>query len=405
MPNEIKNWKLNIALFLSGQCVSLFGSMVVHYAVLWHITLTARSGVAMMLFTISVTIPMFLVSPIAGVWADRYSKKMLICIADAAIAAVTLFMAVLFSLGFEYMALLLVCIAARGLGQGIQTPAVGSFLPEIVPEESLIRVNGISGSMQSAIMFCSPVAGGALIAFMPIQTALYLDVLTASIGISLLLFFVKSFPKEKKPEQKARRELIDGFKYIKGHAFIKKLMILSVLYNLLITPAAVLTPLQVVRNFGPDEWRLVAIELAFFVGMALGGLFIAAWGGFKNKSHTMALAIALTGIFVIGLGITGSFIIYMACIGFSGFSVAVFNAPMMTVIQTKIEAEFLGRVFSVLTMLASITMPTGMVVWGPLADIVLIDWLMISSGLGILLTGVFFVMSKTLMEAGINRQG
>ena len=400
MHSEIKNWKLNIALFLSGQCVSLFGSMLVHYAILWHITLTARSGVAMMLFTISVTIPMFLVSPLAGVWADRYNKRLLICLSDAAIAVVTLFMAVLFSFGFEYIVLLLACVAVRGLGQGIQTPSVGSFLPEIVPEESLLRINGISGSMQSTIMFCSPIAGGAVIALMPVQAALYIDVVTAAIGISLLLFFVKSVQKEKKKEQNAIREIKEGLSYIKSHAFIKKLMILNVLYCLLVTPAAVLSPLQVVRNFGGDEWRLVAIELAFFIGMTSGGLLIAAWGGFKNKSHTMALAIALTGFSVIGLGVTKSFVIYLACMGFSGVSVASFNAPAMTVIHAKIDAVFLGRVFSVLTMLSSITMPVGMIFWGPLADFVLIDWLMIFSGFGIFLTGIFFVLSKTLMSAG-----
>ena len=87
--------------------------------------------------------------------------------------------------------------------------------------------------------------------------------------------------------------------------------------------------------------------------------------------------------------------------GFCGFFVSVSNAPLMTVMQLKIDAEFMGRVFSVLAMLAGITMPAGMVVWGPLADAVSIDLLLIISGTGILALGAPFVMDKTLREAGL----
>ena len=401
MQKEITNWKRNTAVFLSGQCITLFGSMLVHYAVQWHITLTAQSGIAMMLLSVSIAAPMFLVSPFAGVWADRYSKKLLINIADGAIAVVTLIMAVLFSLGFEFIALLMICVAARGFGQGVQTPAVSSFIPEIVPAEHLIRVNGVNSSMQSAIMFLSPIAGGALIAFMPVQTVLYIDVITALIGISLLVFFVKTPPRGKKPEQKpAWRDMAEGLKYIKNHAFLKKLMIINVLYNLLITPAAILTPLQTVRKFGEEPWRLVAIELVFCAGMALGGALIGAWGGFKNKSYTLTSGSVLSSLCVIGLGISGIFPFYLVCMGLCGFFMSVFNAPLMTIVQVKVDADYMGRVFSVMTMLGSIMMPVGMTIWGPLADAVKIDWLLIISGAGLIVISMMFICDRTLREAG-----
>ena len=260
----MKNWKWNIIIFLSSQAITLFGSMLVQYAVQWHITLTSQSGVAMMLFSISAAIPMFLISPFAGVWADRYNKKRLINIADAAIAVVTLVMAALFSLGFEYIALLLVCVAARGFGQGVQTPAVSSLLPEIVSEEHLMRINGINSSIQSAAMILSPIAGAALLALLPLGHILFIDVITAAIGISLLAFFVKTPKKEKPTEQKsAWSDMVEGLRYIRNHAFIKKLIIVSSLTSLFVAPAAILTPLQTVRDFGEEKWRLVAIELVF----------------------------------------------------------------------------------------------------------------------------------------------
>mgnify|MGYP001412232014 CR=1 FL=1 len=72
------NWKQNTVLFLSGQIISLFGSMLVQYAIMWHITLVTKSGVMMMISIICGFLPTFLFSPFAGVWADRYNRKLLI---------------------------------------------------------------------------------------------------------------------------------------------------------------------------------------------------------------------------------------------------------------------------------------------------------------------------------------
>lgn len=395
------HWKKNVALFLTAQSITLFGSMLVQYAIQWHITLTDRSGVSMMLLAISAAVPMCFVSPFAGVWADRYNKKLLINLADAAIAAITLTMAVLFSLGLESIGLLLICLAARGFGQGIQTPAVNSLIPELVPEENLIRVNGVNGSIQSAVMLCAPVAGAALIAFFQVQAVLFIDVFTAIIGIGLMILFVKTSKKQKKPEEKTTwHDMAEGLQYIRRHAVVKKFLLIVVLFNLLFTPAGILTPLQTVRDFGGEKWRLAAVEVAFFIGMSLGGALMGMWGGLKNKSYTIAVSMAVAGLSIAGLGLLDHFMLYLVCIGLTGFFMSVFTAPAMTILQLKVDAAYMGRVFSVMTMLSSIMMPAGMLVWGPLADAVSIDRLLLVSGAGILATGACVILSKTLRDAG-----
>ena len=156
MVDKSSKWKLNVALFMIGQGITLFGSSLVYFAVMWYITLRTQSGVMMMLIMIAGLLPMFLISPVAGVWADRYNKKHLINISDAFTALVTLVMAIMFTIGYELMGLLLLCLAARAVAQGVQMPAFNSLIPELVPEESLTRVNGINGSIQTTTMFASP---------------------------------------------------------------------------------------------------------------------------------------------------------------------------------------------------------------------------------------------------------
>lgn len=65
--NNKENWYRNIVLFLSSQTISLFGSSLVQYAIMWHITLTTESGLMMTLYILCGFLPTFLLSPVAGV--------------------------------------------------------------------------------------------------------------------------------------------------------------------------------------------------------------------------------------------------------------------------------------------------------------------------------------------------
>lgn len=398
----MNNWKKNIILFMTGQGLSLFGSMLVYYAILWHITLTLQSGVMMMVLTIAGALPMFFISPFGGVWADRYNKKLLINISDASIAAVTLIMAILFLTGHDSVVFLLVCSVIRSLGQGVQTPAVNALIPEIVPTENLTKVNGLNGSLQSMIMMFSPMVAGVLIALFPITLLLFIDVITATIGIIILYFFVKT---EHKPVDDSKvtyfSDLKEGIKYVAKNKFIKKMLILTAIFNVVMAPTATLTPLQVTRDFGPEVWRLTVVEMVFFAGSILGGLVIGVWGGFKNKSHTMGLSSFGAGIFIAFLGILGNFWFYIACMGIAGIFLTMFNPPMMTVLQTKVDANYMGRVFALMMMVSSAIMPVAMILWGPLSDVIKIDWILLGTGIIIFLMGLVFVIDKTLLEAGI----
>jgi len=155
-------WEKNTIFFLSSQTISLMGSMLVQYAITWYITLETQSGLMMTLSIICGFLPTFFISPFAGVWADRYSRKKLIVLADILIAAATFILAVLFCMGIDSIWLLFVASAIRSLGAGIQTPSVGAFLPQIVPEDHLTRVNGINSSLQAFVTLLSPMLSGAL---------------------------------------------------------------------------------------------------------------------------------------------------------------------------------------------------------------------------------------------------
>ncbi|MCE4049347.1 MULTISPECIES: MFS transporter [Bacillaceae] len=401
--DQQKSWLRNIILFLSSQTISLFGSSLVQYAIMWHITLTTESGLMMTLYIICGFIPTFILSPIAGVWADRYNRKMLIIVSDGLIAFSTLILAILFMMGFDSIWLLFVMAAIRAFGTGIQTPSVAAILPQVVPKEKLTKVNGANGSIQAVIMFISPMVSAALLANTTIEIIFFIDVITAAIAIFTMLTFVKIAVHEKAAVKQTTSYFADfkeGLQYINNNSFLKSFFLFFAIFFVLMAPAAFLTPLQVTRSFGGDVWQLTAIELAFSIGMIAGGGIIAAWGGFSNKISTMTLASVIMGACTLALGIAPAFWLYLIFMGVFGAAMPIFNTPTTVLLQEKISEEYLGRVFGVMGMISTSMMPIGMLIFGPLADVVDIEWLLVGTGLFILILTIFLSRNKALIEAG-----
>ncbi|WP_312097089.1 MFS transporter [Niallia sp.] len=401
--NHKENWYRNIVLFLSSQTISLFGSSLVQYAIMWHITLTTESGLMMTLFILCGFLPTFILSPVAGVWADRYNRKMLIMLSDGLIAFATLILAILFLMGYDAIWLLFVMAAVRAFGTGIQTPSVGAILPQIVPKDKLTKVNGVNGSIQAIIMFVSPMVSAALLTLASIETIFFIDVVTAAIAIFTLLAFLKIPAHQKATEEQSTSYFSDfkeGLKYVNNHAFLKKFFLFFAIFFVLMAPAAFLTPLQVTRSFGDDVWRLTAIEIAFSLGMMVGGGVIASWGGFENKIKTMTLASIIMGVCTFALGIIPFFWIYLAFMALFGVAMPIFNTPTTVLLQEKIEEGFLGRVFGVMGMISTSMMPIGMLIFGPIADFIKIEWLLLGTGVFIIILSIFLGRDKVLIEAG-----
>lgn len=413
---------MKTGLFLAGQTISLFGSSLVQYAILWHLTLEMRSGMVMTAYILAGFIPSLFLSPFAGVWADRYDRKKLIVLADGFIALVSLVATLFLARGFESLALYLTVAAFRSFGSAVHQPAVGAFLPGIVPPESLMRVNGINGSLQSALMLVSPMAAGALLVLLDIHLIFLVDVLTALVAIAILVFFVRHTQEraganaggtdaaESGGEALAPagylKDIRDGIRYIREHRYLISFFAYMGAIFFLVSPAAFLTTVQTARTFGGEVWRLTAIEIVFSVGMLAGGALIASWGGFTNRIKTIVLGNAGMAVCTVGLALSpflaGSlnFAVYLAFMGIFGIALPLLNTPSTVLLQEQVDSAYLGRTFGVFSMISSSLMPVAMLVFGPLADVVAIEWILLVCGILMLVLAVSVRTNRRLIEAG-----
>lgn len=397
------NWKKNTAIFMSSQAISLLGSSLVQFAITSYITVQTKSGLYATIGILCAILPMFLLSPFAGVWADRYNRKTLIIIADGGIAACTLLVAIAFIMGYESIELLFAALIIRALGSAVQMPCVSALLPDIVPEKHLARVNGINSSIQSLFALASPILGALLLSMIPLGPIFFIDIITAVIAILIMLMALKIPTKEKieKISDNYFVEMKQGMKYILNSKFLVEFFAFCSIFFIMMAPAAFLTQVQVVRNYGEDYWHLSTIEVAYSVGMLLGGILITLWRGFKNRVNTIMLAVVLMSLCTFALGIPMPFPPYVFFMGLFGMAMHILNTPAMTMLQEKVDSEFRGRVFGIMTMLNTSMMPLGMVIFGPIADYISIEILLIITGVITLITALCMTRAKALHKAGM----
>jgi len=396
---EYKNWKRNVAIFIASQTLSLMGSMTVSFAVIWYITLETSSGFLMTLSIVFSFLPQILISLFAGVWADRYNRKKLIIYADLFIAIPTLILAFLFLSGMTSLWLIFLISIVRSIGSGVQSPAVGAILPQIVPSDKLMKVNGINSSIGSVMMLVSPALSGLLLSLFGLSATLFLDFATAATAVVILSFLPISARKKSadEPDSNVMQELRAGIAYARSHTLIKYLLVFYALFFFLITPAAFLTPLLVERTFGSDVWLLTANEISWSIGCLIGGLAVTLTGGFKNRIFTMAISCIAFGVLFAFLGLASNFTLYLAIMLVAGVFMPLFGTAETILIQEQVPENMMGRVFSMIQIIASSVMPLGMVLFGPLADIVSMESIMIGTGILTAILGIYIFTNKKLM--------
>lgn len=376
-----KKWVKDIAIFLTSQTISQFGSSIVEFAIIWHITLTTNSGMLMAAGVLCVFIPRLIISLFAGVWADRNDRKKMIIWADLSTAFITLILA--FAFFFNYESIFVICLALvfRSIGSSIQAPCVNAVIPMLTPPENLLRINGINGSLQALVMLLSPITSGWLLSILSLKYIFFIDIITALIAVCL--FVLTKLPNistlKNRTIQTYSKDLLYGIQYFKNSPYIRVTLIICGLFCFLSVPATYLTPLMVARVFGDDVWLLTINEISISSGLLLGGVLLSIKKKKINLMALISLSCILLGISLILLPFF-SFSIYLILMANIGIQLSFFQSTSLVLLQKTTSPDIQGRVMSFYQIICSMAIPLGMIFWGPLGDNINIRYVFIITG-------------------------
>lgn len=363
-------WRLRFWTIFIGQALSLSGSALTQFVLLWWITDTTGSVSALAIAGMAVLLPQALLSPLGGVFADRYSRRRLMIVADAISALCMVLLVILFLTARIELWHAWAMMGVRSAMQAFQTPAAAASTYMLVPESFLLRAAGLNQSLQSMTVVAAAPLGALAISIMPIGWALAIDVFTAVCGIvPLLCFGIPQVICRGETGQGLRRELKEGVDVIRNTAGLGQLFVLLAATVMVVMPAFTLLPMLVKHHFGGGAVQLALMEGLSGIGMVLGGITIVAiaprWPIFwiLLSFAGSCLAIALTA-----LAPTNLFDVAVVWWVISGICFVFGNAPLTALLQTIVPNRLQGRVLSILNALMGLAAPVGLLILTPLGD-------------------------------------
>lgn len=379
LPIQQRHRRARAGVFLTSQCITLFGSSLVQMAIVWHATLLTGSGVWVAAFYACSYLPQFLVSTLGGALADRVGRRLLIGGADALIALATLLACLLIPEieGTAAMPPLLALSVLRSVGAGVRTPAVGAVIPAIVPDDALPRYNGLNAAMQATVQLAAPAAAGVLLSFGDLRSVMLVDVATAAAGISLLSLVPIPRPSGKS-EASAISEAAEGIRYALSRREVALPLGVYAALTLLSIPGGYLAGLFVSQEFGGAWWSLAAVEVVGFLGMALGGLLVGRVSAAGRG--VVAAGLGLFGSMSMAMAASDSLPLYLALMCVYGIALSVTQASVTTMIQRGADSAMRGRVFGLASTIYAGCLPVGMLVIGPASDLVPLRAIMAATG-------------------------
>jgi len=368
-----KNSFRSYMYFWSGQLFSLFGSMVVYFVIIWWVTVETQSPIYLAIGSFLFILCQVIFMPIAGVLADRLNRKVIIVVADSLQAVATLILLVLFQMNLANIWIVLIFISVRSIFQAFHLPAVNSIIPAMVPKENLSRINGINFLFTGVVQIIAPLIGATLMIIFPINTILWVDVITFLIAlIPLVLIQIPSVENHGENVEKKSffREFKLGFQTIKVIPGLVTIIFLSMLLNFLIRPFDTLMPYYINVFHGGSATHLAIVLVFFQGGMICGALLTSIKKTWNSKMKVIfgCIFILMMGYGIMALAPPGGYLVIGIGGVAMGLTLPIINSLYQTFIQTVVPTDKMGRITSIDSSLSMSISPIGTLISGPLAE-------------------------------------
>jgi len=374
--NDNIPWKTRFFTIWGGQALSIIGTQLVQFALIWY--LTVQTGSATVLATASLVglLPNVILGPFIGTLVDRWDRRRIMLVSDTVIALVTIGLAVLFALDVVEVWHIYVVLFIRAVFESFHSNAMTASTSLMVPVEHLTRIQGINQMLNGGLNVISAPLGALLLSVLPMQGILAIDVFTALFAIVPLLFTRIPQPArhtgvtEDDGQETIWQGVKSGLRYVISWPGLLIVSLMTVGINFTIIPAFSLLPLLVKETFGGSAIHLGWVEAAMGIGMFVGGAVLGAWGGFKRNIVTSMLGLMGMGLGTLVFAAAPSTALWLVVFGalLVGIMTPITMGPFYAMLQTIVEPDMQARIFSLLNSVGSAMVPIGLLVAGPVAD-------------------------------------
>ncbi len=326
----------------------------------------------------SSAVPVLLLSPLAGVVADRFPRRQVLLVTNSLQIVTALVLAVLASTGVLVLWEIFIIAGFRSTTQAFDAPARQSWVPLLVPREYLGNAIGLNSVAFNAPSVLGPPVAGILILYVGIATSFYLNaVLTLATVIAVLL--MKAPPPSSTVRENVFASIGHGVRWLVTHRVLRSVLLLLVATCLLVRPYSQLMPAYA-RHVVNVDARGLGLLLAASGAGAIGGSLVTALVGARRRGIIWFASACVMACGTIALGLVHSFVPAFVVLVVVGLAVLSFTGSSNVLLQTLSPEDMRGRAISVFAMIILGLVPLGSLVLGSLATAIGLEGSLICGG-------------------------
>lgn len=382
MSNQL--YSKNFMILVIGQIISLFGSSIQRFALsLYLLDLTGSASIFATILAISM-LPIVLVSPIAGILADRGDKKKWMVLLDTISGIILMIYAVFIFQGRDHVVIVAIMMVLLSVISTLYQPIVNTCIPILVADDQLVRGNAIIQQVASLSNFLGPLIAGVLYGVLGIKGVIILNIISFLFSAVIEMFLTIPFTKKERGEPFTKvfvNEMKESYHYLKNeNPIIFRMIFISGLYNLFLVPIfSVGAPYIIKVIFGMSSEVYGMVEGFIALGMIIGGMIIAIKPKhFHIKKIHSLLYVTAVSIMMMGVAVY----LYsnrminagMSTILFAAFGMLIMlilgiaNVLSASYIYQATQSSMLGKVTAFGAAFATLCIPLGQLTFGLLVE-------------------------------------
>jgi len=366
-----------------GQVVSSLGDRVHQVALVFLVArATNYSPLALGVVFAAMTVPNFLVGPLAGALVDRWDRKRVMVGSDLIRAGIVCLIPVASGIGVGIVIALVFALAAVS---SFFRPARAAALPQVVPDADLLTANSAMWIADTVSDLVGYSLGGLFVAFLGSSLALafWIDgasylasaALVAAVVIPPLVRAGAGAAGEGVPEVPAqtsiRTEMAQGWRFLRAETVLLATTIQAVVAEYGIGALMALSPLLIASLVvgGTDAAAAYGFfEMAMGLGLVVGGVVLGGLAARLPKGPAIIVAFTAFGLVLVAFALTGNLLVAMVLAAAFGLANAAFVVPSQTLFQQRTPGEMLGRVVAIRLAVVNAAVAVSMATSGALAQ-------------------------------------
>lgn len=358
----------NFRLYFFGQTISIIGFWLQSIAISWLVYRLTDSGWMLGLVAFCNYIPMLLVSPFAGLLADRVDRRTLVIASQSIQMLQALLLAVLAFGQWITPEQIVVLSLVQGVAHAFDTPARHALLPALIGGTAeLPNAIALNSLVMNVGRFAGPAIAGVLIAWLGEAGCFLLNAISF-LAVLFALFQLPAVPPRVRKPASLRAEMVEGFAWF-GQCAPARLLLINLFVVSLTAPTyQTLMPMFVQQVFGGDSRTLGLLVGSAGLGALGGTLLLASRQSMRGLAPLITIASALAGFGLLIFSMTPSVALAMCALLPVGFGIIVTAAGTNTILQRVVEDRLRARVSSIYLMCFIGTAPLGSLTLGALAE-------------------------------------